>query len=77
MNYQEFSDLVRETIVRYARETYEEELSIVDINVIWTGQMLDVRKAVALAGGKIYMVTYEGNIFSVQPYVKDSKEVKK
>lgn len=75
MNYQDFTDLVRETIVGYVSQRYGEQLSIVDVNVIWNGQMLDIRRAVALAGNRIYMVTYEDNIFSVQPYVKDSKEV--
>lgn len=75
MNYQDFVDLVRETIVAYASQRYSETLSIVDVNVIWNGQMLDMRRAVALAGNRIYMVTYENNTFTVQPYVKDIKEV--
>jgi len=76
MNYQDFVDIVRETIVSYASQRYGEPLSIVDVNVIWNGQMLDTRKAVALAGNRIYMVTYEdGKFTTVQPYVKDIKEV--
>lgn len=74
MNYQDFTDVVRETIVSYASQHYSEQLSIVDVNVIWTGQMLDIRRAVALAGSRIYMVTYQDNTFTVQPYVKDGQE---
>lgn len=75
MNYQDFVDLVRETIVGYVSRRYGETLSIVDVNVIWNGQLINTRRAVALAGNRIYMVTYEDSAFTVQPYVKDIKEV--
>lgn len=58
MNYQQFVEYTQQHVAALILEKYHEIVSPETINVLWNGQVMEIRRAICWHGPRLFMLTY-------------------
>lgn len=65
MSINEFYAFLRSKIIAYIKVKFHQDVTEDKVNIIWTAQAMELHRAVAWVGERLYVVTYNENSGSV------------
>ena len=65
MSINEYYEFLRTKIVEYILVKFHEEVTQDKVNIIWTTQAMEIHRAVAWVGDRLFIVTHNENTGSV------------
>ena len=73
MNYQQFIEYTQQHVAALILEKYHETVNPSEINVLWSGQVMEIRRAICWYGPRLFMLTYNDltDLCEVYAYVKE------
>ena len=73
MNYQQFIEYTQQHVAALIEETYHETVQPAAINVLWTGQVMEIQRAICWHKEHLFILTYDGlaDTCEVNAYAKE------
>lgn len=73
MNYQQFIEYTQQHVAALIQEKYSETVQPAAINVLWTGQVMEIQRAICWHKEHLFMLTYDGlaDTCEVNAYAKE------
>lgn len=74
MNYQQFIEYTQQHVAALILEKYHETVSPENITVLWSGQVMEIRRAICWYGPRLFMLTYNEltDALEVNAYEKEA-----